>query len=440
MTAKSFNQLLAYIENNLTIDLTADELAKKSGYSTYYFYRLFSSNTGKSLSAYILNRRLKKIVYEISCGKKAIDVSLNYCFSTYAGFYKAFIKEYGCSPKKYLKIYKNEIVQTDYLEVKMIHLNKRELKEILKHWAIAPSLPIQEVSIDNSLYAPKRVWQIGTDYFLHQTVDTSGELKNILIAETLAKHGLSVSLPVKTIDDQLFIEDDTMFILKQGVKGEPLTIEKLFRSSVDNYGFSYGIAIAKLHQAFLEVEDQVLCDSSNLFEVVNNWALPIIQKQQKQWNLEIPEKFFSIYTEKFSTLYATLPTQIIHRDPNFENILFIDSSLNGFIDFDLVEKNVRLFDPCYCATSILSQANKENRLAWISILTDILHGYDEENPLTKEEKRAIFYVICAIQMICVAYFSDEDNDTPTFKKLAKINRELLEFIISKQDEIELIFA
>lgn len=69
-----------------------------------------------------------------------------------------------------------------------------------------------------------------------------------------------------------------------------------------------------------------------------------------------------------------------------------------------------------------------------------MHGYDEENPLTKEEKRALFYVICAIQMICIAYFSDEDNDTPTFKKLAKINRELLEFIISKHDEIELIFA
>ncbi|MDA9472856.1 helix-turn-helix domain-containing protein [Enterococcus sp. 5H] len=439
MTAKSFNQLLTSIENNLTIDLTADELAKKSGYSTYYFYRLFSSNMGISLSAYILNRRLKKIVYEISCGKKAMDVSLHYGFSTYAGFYKAFIKEYGCSPKKYLEIYKNEIVQTNYLEVKMIHLNKCELKEILKNWAISPSLSIQEISTDNSLYAPKRVWQIGTDYFLHQTVDTSGELKNILIAETLAKHGLSVSLPVKTIDDQLFIEDDAMFILKQGVKGEPLTIEKLFRSSADNYGFSYGIAIAKLHQAFLEVEDQVLCDSSNLFEVVNNWALPIIQKQQKQWKLEIPEKFFSTFIENFSTLYGTLPTQIIHRDPNFENILFVDSSLNGFIDFDLVEKNIRLFDPCYCATSILSQANKENRLAWISILTEILHGYDEENPLTKEEKRAIFYVICAIQMICVAYFSDEDNDTPTFKKLAKINRELLEFIISKQKEIELIF-
>lgn len=84
-----------------------------------------------------------------------MDVSLHYGFSTYAGFYKAFIKEYGCSPKKYLEIYKNEIVQTNYLEVKMIHLNKCELKEILKNWSFSPSLPIQEISTDNSLYAPK---------------------------------------------------------------------------------------------------------------------------------------------------------------------------------------------------------------------------------------------------------------------------------------------
>lgn len=30
-------------------------------------------------------------------------------FDMYAGFYKIFVKEYGCSPKKYLVIYKNEL-------------------------------------------------------------------------------------------------------------------------------------------------------------------------------------------------------------------------------------------------------------------------------------------------------------------------------------------
>lgn len=70
----------------------------------------------------------------------------------------------------------------------------------------------------------------------------------------------------------------------------------------------------------------------------------------------------------------------------------------------------------------------------------ILKGYDQKNPLTKAEKSAIFYVICGIQMICVAYFSDRDNDDLTFKKLTKVNREMLAFIIRKQKEIEAIFT
>lgn len=64
----------------------------------------------------------------------------------------------------------------------------------------------------------------------------------------------------------------------------------------------------------------------------------------------------------------------------------------------------------------------------------------KKNPLTKAEKSAIFYVIRGIQMICVAYFGDRDNDDPTFKQLARVNREMLVFIINKQKEIEAIFA
>ncbi len=36
---------------------------------------------------YILLRKLKNAIYEISCGKKAIDIALDYGFETYAGFF-----------------------------------------------------------------------------------------------------------------------------------------------------------------------------------------------------------------------------------------------------------------------------------------------------------------------------------------------------------------
>jgi len=39
--------------------------------------------------------------------------------------------------------------------------------------------------------------------------------------------------------------------------------------------------------------------------------------------------------------------------------LFDGGEVSGFIDFDLSEINVRLWDVCYCATGILSESSSE---------------------------------------------------------------------------------
>lgn len=35
-----------------------------------------------------------------------IDVELRYGFETHAGFYKAFVREFGCTPTQYLKLHR----------------------------------------------------------------------------------------------------------------------------------------------------------------------------------------------------------------------------------------------------------------------------------------------------------------------------------------------
>jgi len=46
--------------------------------------------------------RLDAALQEMAMGAKAVDVAFDYGFDTYAGFYKAFVRMYGISPKKYL--------------------------------------------------------------------------------------------------------------------------------------------------------------------------------------------------------------------------------------------------------------------------------------------------------------------------------------------------
>lgn len=93
---------LDYIEANLKAELTPNELASNLGFSLYHYSRIFQSAVGRSVKDYIIKRRLTHAIYEISLGGKMIDVSMSYGFDTYAGFYKAFKKEYGLSPKKYI--------------------------------------------------------------------------------------------------------------------------------------------------------------------------------------------------------------------------------------------------------------------------------------------------------------------------------------------------
>jgi Ser/Thr protein kinase RdoA (MazF antagonist) len=111
--------------------------------------------------------------------------------------------------------------------------------------------------------------------------------------------------------------------------------------------------------------------------------------------------------------------------------------VTGFIDFDLSELNIRLWDPCYCATGIMSESYEysDKYDKWLGILKSILRGYDSENRLTEEEKQSIFYVLCSIQMICVAYFESKDE----YKRLAKTNRAMLQFIIKNKECINSIF-
>lgn len=315
-------------------------------------------------------------------------------------------------------------------------ITETELRKVLSNWDIPQNLTINDVKIVDGTKTADNVWQIGKDYFL-KTGDRAALLRNIRVARAIAAQGLNAAVPVPTINGGDFTDDRNNFVLIRRIKGEPLPKTERFGDNCGNFGFKYGQGIAKLHNALTEVEEDIQPSEQNLFAHITEWALPNVQKQNIQWSMGLPDSFFEDYIRDFGALFEKLPKQLIHRDPNPCNILFCGGEVNGFVDFDLSERNVRLWDPCYCATGILSeQRNAENVYdKFPVILENIMRGYDSVNPLTAEEKKAVYYVICSIQMICVAYFESVNE----YKDLARINREMLQYIIEQKNQINSIF-
>lgn len=89
---------LKYIEENVNESIIIEDLAKNSGYSLYYFSRMFKKQMGLSIMEYVIERRLIKASEEIASGKKIIDVALNYGYQSHSGFTKAFKNKFGFSP------------------------------------------------------------------------------------------------------------------------------------------------------------------------------------------------------------------------------------------------------------------------------------------------------------------------------------------------------
>lgn len=92
---KCMNQVLDYIENNLSGDIDYYVAAKIMNCSEWEFRRIFSFLAQIPLSEYIRHRRLAIAAIDIKNGEKIIDVALRYGYESQAAFSRAF---HGIAP------------------------------------------------------------------------------------------------------------------------------------------------------------------------------------------------------------------------------------------------------------------------------------------------------------------------------------------------------
>ena len=90
--------VLDHIDARITEMIRIDELARAANYSTYHFCRVFMVLTGTPVMRYVIRRKLEYAQYDLSRGKRIIDVAMDYGFGTHAGFTKAYKRCFGYPP------------------------------------------------------------------------------------------------------------------------------------------------------------------------------------------------------------------------------------------------------------------------------------------------------------------------------------------------------
>lgn len=91
-------QLLKYINRNLSENLSIDQLANRFFFSKYYMMRKFKNETGYTIHNYITSKRLLMARSLISQGMPVMKAAQASGFHDYTTFVRAYKKQFGKAP------------------------------------------------------------------------------------------------------------------------------------------------------------------------------------------------------------------------------------------------------------------------------------------------------------------------------------------------------
>lgn len=411
-----------YIEDNLKTDITVQELSEMAGFSIFHYYRLFQSAVGMPVMQYITRRRLLHALYDMHCGEKTVSAALAYGFETQAGFYKAFIREFGYSPTELLHMSKKKKPdRINLFKEKHIMVSHKKLKDILQNWGLENE-KLTDVVYEGTGNVSNSACYVGDNYIIKFSLNLGNVEKHIALSQALESVGLSAATPIKTnAGNYVVASEELYFYVTKRLEGKQLKPGAIYLEDYMSKARFVGEIIGQLSVALTKVD--VAANQADIFKSAKEWAIPALADK-----IDISDEFMERYEKEFGAIYESLPQQMIHRDPNPGNIILSDDKW-GFVDFDLSERNIRIFDPCYAATAILSESfedgNTDKLRQWIMIYKDILYGYDEVVKLTDNEWKAIPYVMIANQLISTAWFAGQEK----YGELYETNRKMTEWML-----------
>jgi Ser/Thr protein kinase RdoA (MazF antagonist) len=267
-----------------------------------------------------------------------------------------------------------------------------DINEILK------SFGITEPIICKQIY--RSAWDINSEFILKQSGNLSELLKSVTIAKALTAEGLPVAIYQTTTDNQPYLINCAHYYsLMSKIKGTHLSP---FSGDQTENAREFGRIIARLHLALKKIESEISCHESDLAKELNGWILKEISGKNIKVRPEIIDRLKAI-----EPAYSNLPRQLIHRDPHTENFLFDQGEFAGYLDFDLCQKNARIFDLCYFGATLLVDrySDPEKFQIWQNIFGEFVSTYDAIYPIRIDEKELMPDIFVFDELIFTAFYS-----------------------------------
>ena len=264
-------------------------------------------------------------------------------------------------------------------------------KSILSHFEI------NEPSSITQIY--RSAWDIDDMYVLKTNDDKNQLDKSILTSHLLLSEGVSTIEYIDTTDGKPYVcIDEKHWSLMKKIKGicfDP------FAGDLKGNGIMLGKAVAEIHKALKNIEDKVDTYDADFSHELSSWIAPEFEKNNVSFNDGVMESINAFFNQD----YKALPRHLIHRDVHTSNLLF-ENGVFSYLDFDMSQKNVRVFDIVYLGCSQLVENYKdETRLKqWCEIFRGILQGYNELLPLCEEELNAMPFLFVFVEILFTAFY------------------------------------
>ena len=249
-----------------------------AGFSLFHYYRLFQSSVGMPVMQYISRRKLLNALYDMHCGEKMITVALLYGFETQAGFYKAFVREFGYTPTELLNISrKRKPYRINLLKGEHIMVSHKKLKEILRNWGFEDE-KITDIVYAESGNISESACYVGDNYVIKYSANLGKVQTHITLSQAIESVGLSSATPIKNTQGEYVVTNgDLYFYVTKRLVGNQLKASTMYLNDYLPKARFIGEVIGQLSLALSKVDATV--NESNIYVSAREWAIPTLAEK-----------------------------------------------------------------------------------------------------------------------------------------------------------------